>query len=328
MELVPIDAVRLYDENKNRSTVFPKREEETVGKESRMNFAENLRTLREKHGITQEQLAERMEVSRQTVSKWESGGSFPEMEKMMQLADLFSCTLDALLKGDLKKADSNEAGLYEEHGNRMAKRVTAGVCLCILGLALQAAMEFFLLDVSGIFFFSFALVAVILFVRAGIASSYFRKKHPYVEPFYTEEQKERFHEKYTSALTAGIGTLIASVIWLIFAEEVTGVENGLPLSLFFLGAAIGVGLIVYIALQASKYNIEAYNADNAWENSEEGKENDRKIGKGCGIIMTVATAAYVGLSAATGGWGDLWWLFAVGGILCGAFAILMNRRKD
>ena len=46
-----------------------------------MNFAENLRALREKQGITQEQLAEKMEVSRQTVSKWESGSSFPEMEK-------------------------------------------------------------------------------------------------------------------------------------------------------------------------------------------------------------------------------------------------------
>lgn len=46
-----------------------------MGKESKMNFAENLRALREKQGITQEQLAEKMEVSRQTVSKWESGGS-------------------------------------------------------------------------------------------------------------------------------------------------------------------------------------------------------------------------------------------------------------
>lgn len=40
-----------------------------------MNFAENLKVLREKNGMTQEQLAERMEVSRQTVSKWESGVS-------------------------------------------------------------------------------------------------------------------------------------------------------------------------------------------------------------------------------------------------------------
>ena len=91
-----------------------------MGKESKMNFAENLRALREKQGITQEQLAEKMEVSRQTVSKWESGSSFPEMEKMIQLTELFSCTLDGLLKGDLKKADADAAGLYEEYGNRFS----------------------------------------------------------------------------------------------------------------------------------------------------------------------------------------------------------------
>ena len=299
-----------------------------MGKESKMNFAENLRALREKQGITQEQLAEKMEVSRQTVSKWESGSSFPEMEKMIQLTELFSCTLDGLLKGDLKKADADAAGLYEEYGNRMAKRMTAGVCLCIMGLAAQAAMEYFFSDESGVMFFLPALAGVILFVRAGLASGHFRKKHPYIEPFYTEEQKERFHEKYTSVLTGGIGVLIASLIWLLCSEELLHIKDGFPLILFFAGASVGVGMIVYIALQASKYNVEAYNADNAWENSEEGKENGRKIGKGCGVIMTVATAAYIGLSAATGGWGDLWWLFAVGGVLCGALTIWLNQQKD
>ena len=48
-----------------------------MGKRGIMNFTENLRALREKDGITQEQLAERMEVSRQTISKWESGASMP-----------------------------------------------------------------------------------------------------------------------------------------------------------------------------------------------------------------------------------------------------------
>lgn len=300
-----------------------------MGKETRMNFAENLRTLREKRGMTQEQLAERMEVSRQTVSKWESGGSFPEMEKMMQLAELFSCTLDGLLKGELKKADENGAALYEEHGNRIAKTVSAGVCCCIGGLAVSAAVESILSeDGSAIFFLLFALAGVVLFVRAGMASSHFRNKHPYVEPFYTEEQKERFHEKYTSFLTAGIGIIIASVIWMIFAENVMHMGESLATTVFFLGVMTGVGMIVYIGLQASKYNVEAYNADNAWENSEEGRENNRKIGKACGIVMTVVTAAFVGLSAVTGAWGELWWLFAVGGILCGALSIYLSRRRD
>ena len=52
-----------------------------------MSFGENLQYYRKREEITQEQLAEKMEVSRQTISKWEAGTSYPEMEKILQLCD-------------------------------------------------------------------------------------------------------------------------------------------------------------------------------------------------------------------------------------------------
>ena len=51
-----------------------------------MSFSENLQYLRKKQNLTQEQFAEQMEVSRQAVSKWESGQSYPEMEKLLTAA--------------------------------------------------------------------------------------------------------------------------------------------------------------------------------------------------------------------------------------------------
>ena len=57
-------------------------------------------SLVKKLGYTQEKLAERLGVSRQTVSKWEAGETAPELDKLMELSKLFSCTLDALLKED------------------------------------------------------------------------------------------------------------------------------------------------------------------------------------------------------------------------------------
>ena len=67
-----------------------------------MNLGANLQYLRKLHGgITQEKLAERMGVSRQTVSKWETGEAYPELDKLLELSSLFSCTLDALLKEDM-----------------------------------------------------------------------------------------------------------------------------------------------------------------------------------------------------------------------------------
>mgnify|MGYP002639812456 CR=1 FL=1 len=299
-----------------------------------MNFSENLRVLREKNGMTQEQLAEKMEVSRQTVSKWESQTSLPEMEKMIALTELFGCTMDGLLKGNLEKSDQKEMQLYEEHGNWFSKTIASGVCFCIMGIAVDglAAWMFPFIDLDGVFFLLFALAGVVQCVRGGMESGHFRKKHPYIDPFYEEEVLERFHKKYTTMLTAGIALIIAGLI-------IRSVMGSMPMFqldrgegfiqfIFFGIIAIGVTVIVYIALQAGKYNIQKYNADLAWENSEPGRENGRRIGTACGILMTLATAAYVGLSAATGGWDRWWWLFAVGGILCGVVSMVLNKRKD
>ena len=67
-----------------------------------MNFANNLQVLRKTHdNLSQEVLADRLNVSRQTVSKWESGAAHPEVEKMIALCDFFHCTLDQLLREDL-----------------------------------------------------------------------------------------------------------------------------------------------------------------------------------------------------------------------------------
>ncbi len=67
-----------------------------------MKIGSNLQYLRKLHGnMTQEKLAERMNVSRQTVSKWENGEAVPEVDKLLELSRLFSCTLDALLKEEM-----------------------------------------------------------------------------------------------------------------------------------------------------------------------------------------------------------------------------------
>ena len=65
-----------------------------------MSFGENLQFYRRKNSITQEQLAEKLEVSRQSISKWESNTTYPEMDKLLQMCGMFSCTLDTLLRGD------------------------------------------------------------------------------------------------------------------------------------------------------------------------------------------------------------------------------------
>lgn len=72
-----------------------------------MKIGQNLQFLRRlRGGMTQEELAEKMDVSRQTVSKWETEQAYPEMEKLLALCELFSCTLDELVRGDMAVAGS------------------------------------------------------------------------------------------------------------------------------------------------------------------------------------------------------------------------------
>lgn len=67
-----------------------------------MYLGSNLQYLRKKNGnMTQEKLSERMGVSRQTISKWESGENAPEIGKLIELCGIFSCSLDALLREDM-----------------------------------------------------------------------------------------------------------------------------------------------------------------------------------------------------------------------------------
>ena len=67
-----------------------------------MTLPEKLQILRKNKGLSQEDLAELISVSRQSISKWEQGVSFPEIAKLVQLAEIFELTTDQLLKDDFE----------------------------------------------------------------------------------------------------------------------------------------------------------------------------------------------------------------------------------
>ncbi len=68
-----------------------------------MKIAEQIKQRRQSLGISQEELAEKVYVTRQTVSNWENGKSYPDIGSLIRLSDLFGVSLDTLIKGDLDK---------------------------------------------------------------------------------------------------------------------------------------------------------------------------------------------------------------------------------
>ena len=74
-----------------------------------MSFAENLKQLRKENGLSQEDLAEILDVSRQAVSKWEQGNGYPEVEKLLLLSNKVNISLDNLMSAEINQGANNKS---------------------------------------------------------------------------------------------------------------------------------------------------------------------------------------------------------------------------
>lgn len=103
-------------------------------------LADRIQQLRREHGLSQEQLAEKLNVSRQAVSKWESAQAQPELDKIIALSELFCVTTDYLLKGS--RGTSPEAGPAPacRPDAAFASRVLYLAALFFLGVGLVCAL--------------------------------------------------------------------------------------------------------------------------------------------------------------------------------------------
>ena len=102
-----------------------------------MPMGQKLAALRKKQGLTQEKLAEMLNVSRQAVSKWESGAAYPETEKLIRLSEMYGCTLDDLIRDKASEptATKEEEPLFKRiFRERKSKKLVCGLPLWHFGL--------------------------------------------------------------------------------------------------------------------------------------------------------------------------------------------------
>lgn len=223
-----------------------------------MIFADKLMELRKKNGMTQEELAEQMHVSRQSVSKWEGAQSVPDLDKVLCLSKLFGVTTDYLLKDELeapefvqvpddtpelRQVTLEEASGYLEAEARVTRPMAAAVGLCILSpialLLLGAFAEAGYLSegLAGgagiVILLGMIAVAVAIFLFCGSVTEEFRYLE--TESFETaygvdgmvRERKKQFRDTYTRHLALGVGLCILCPVPLLIAAFVT--ENELTL---------------------------------------------------------------------------------------------------
>lgn len=105
-----------------------------------MTFGEKLARLRKEYNYTQEQLADILGVSRQSVSKWESDIAYPETDKLIELGRLFDCSMDYLLKEDVTDKTGSAVNVLTEKIMTEENKGRAKKILKIIGIILAAVL--------------------------------------------------------------------------------------------------------------------------------------------------------------------------------------------
>ena len=312
-----------------------------------MSFSENLQTLRKANNISQEQLAERLDVSRQAVSKWETDGGYPEMDKIIALCSIFGCTMDELVTGKISVDMPNERKEYDSHYNRFAKGMALGVGLIIFGVAMVVLLSAIsmteLMDAIGVTVLFMCIgVAVAIFIVLGLEDENFKRLHRNMPEIYTEEERSRFLTgTFPKAIAAGVALIFLGLVLVVLVGSIAirrphmlDIET-LSVAAFLTCIAVATTLFVYAGIQHDKYDIKKYNHEiekhegiknTDFPETVRMKRHRTLVGKICGIIMLTATAIFLGIGFVFNIWSPTWAVFPIGGILCGIVGIAFGEH--
>ena len=296
-----------------------------------MSLAENLQYLRAREGVTQEQLAERLDVSRQSVSKWESAASYPEMDTLLKLCDMFRVDMDTLLRGSVEKSLSEDTAGYDRFMTLYARKIAGGVSAIVGSVALWSFLSALgLSEMLGTAILLLVIAAAaVVFIASGMEEEHFRKKHPVIPDFYTEPQKERFHRRYIWYIAGGVGAILLGVVMMVLAFTVLPEKEPYESYMgaaFLVIVACAVYFLIYGGMLEDKYNIAKYNRQN--NPTPEDKSRRRRATTACAVIMILATAVFLFAGLAYYKWNWAAIIYPVGGVLCGAAWMLLGPRME
>ena len=323
-------------------------------------FADKLIDLRKKNGMSQEELAEKMDVSRQSVSKWEGAQSVPDMGRIVRLSELFGVSTDYLLKDEMEReeridtcvgdtacrtVDMEEAGGFLALRERNAGSVALGVMLCILSpitlILLTGAQEMGTVSLGEQRAWALGMVVLIALVACAVAlfvtSSVRAGRYGYLEsePIETlygvegmvRDRKERFQPTYTRQLTVGIILCVAAVIPLFLSAALMEEESMLHVAsvgVLLALVAAGVLLIVRASMIWGSFHMLLEEGDY----TREAKEDRQKHGYISGIYWGLVTAGYLAWSFISGSWDRSWIIWPIAGVAYGAvFGIIKALRR-
>ena len=321
-----------------------------------MILADKIIDLRKKAGWSQEELAEKLAVTRQSVSKWEGAQSIPDMDKVVQMSRLFGVTTDYLLKDEIEIAEPTanaddrqpplrrvtigEASDYLALRRAAAPKMALATMLCVfspivlIGLAAVSELSVSIFPIredaaAGIglcVLLVLVAVAVVLFMDCGNKA----KEYDFLEkePFETEygvtgmvkERQKAFKPTYVRMNTIGTVLCILSVLPLFATMAFTvGVDFFMTMAVCLLLAVVGVGVYFFVYGGTINGSMEKLLEEGDYTRSEKSRKN--VAGPVSVIYWLAVTAVFLIYTFGPNGNGQprySWIIWAVAGVLYAA----------
>lgn len=324
-----------------------------------MILAEKIMQLRKQNGWSQEELAEKLGVSRQAVSKWESAASVPDLNRILQMSDLFGVSTDYLLRDGIEqtappeqisddgvlKITAEEANDFINRSARSAKQVAAGASACVLSPVLLIYLAG-LSEYSGILSEEVAagagIVALLLIVAGAVAlfilSGFRMEEYKYITEGIIElaygvdgivrERKARFRPAFRFSIIIGVLLCIFSPIPLIVLACLGA--GGMMIISCVVILLVMVAAAVCLFVRAGMINTAFDQLLQVGEYSvpEKKKKNSFDWDNLVGAYWCIVTALYLYLSFESGRWAVTWIIFiAAAGLHCILEAIIDRKNK-
>lgn len=322
-----------------------------------MILSEKIALLRKQNGWSQEQLAEQLHISRQSISKWESGTSIPDLDKIIKLSSIFSVSTDYLLKDEMEEleyiqtADTleegqsrsisiEEADSYMNLVQELAKKIALAVSICILspiclivlsGFAEKKALPMSV-DMAGGIGAAILLLMVAVGVGILILDGMKLAKYEYLEKEIisleygiqgiVSNKKSAFEETYRKHIAGGTVLCILAVVPLLIAA---GLNLGdlsyiVCVAILLAFVAIGVYLFIWSGMIQGSYDKLLQEGDYTCEK----KEQNKRTAFFPGIYWCMVTAVYLGISFYTNQWDKTWIVWPIAGVLFAAIMGILN----
>lgn len=323
-----------------------------------MILADKIIEERKKNGWSQEELAERLGVSRQSVSKWEGAQSVPDLEKILKMSGLFGVSTDYLLKDEIEKTEYIEAEQYDENKVRkisieeanefltinknLAPKYAFATLLCVLspaalillgGMAEDGYMnENIAASVGMIIMIVLITVAITIFIICGKKDERFDflGKELFDTAYGVEgmvgERKEKNDSAHTRDIVIGVAFCILGVIalFLIPVTEESNTCSGLWVAVMLAMESVGAFFLVKAETVRSGFDKLLQSDDYTPE-----KKRDKVSGTVSLIYWMIAVAVFLGLTLPDRSWEYSWIVFAIAGVLYPAMlgVVRLIRKK-